>query len=208
MNYSLIFDLILVAILGISAFIMSGKGLFKLIYKISSILITVIAVIMFSSSVEKYIETSPVGGRISQAVELHLTSDDPTVNDNRLSEMPDYIARSVNDIKENTVAPIVTDIIISLISAIIIYLIVKLLLYILFFFIKGIFKLPVLKQVNRLAGVCVGFVSGLIIVYIACGILSINISNSTEIRNVIDNTYILKYFYDNNLLMSIFINNI
>ena len=208
MNYSLILDLILIAILIISAFVMSGKGLFKLIYKISSILITIIAVIMFSGFVEDYVETSPVGEKIAQSVELHITSENPSENEDGLSEMPDYITRSVNEIKENTVAPIVTDIIVSLISAIIIYLIVKLILYMLFFFIKGMFKLPVLKQVNRLAGVCVGFVSGLIIVYIACGILSVNVSNTTEIRYVIDNTYFVKYFYDNNLLMSIFINNI
>lgn len=208
MNYSLLLDLILVAILIISAFVMSGKGLFKLIYKISSILITIIAVIMFSGFVENYVGTSPVGEKIAQSVELHITSENPSENEDGLSEMPDYITRSVNEIKENTVAPIVTDIIVSLISAIIIYLIVKLILYMLFFFIKGMFKLPVLKQVNRLAGVCVGFVSGLIIVYIACGILSVNVSNTTEIRYVIDNTYFVKYFYDNNLLMSIFINNI
>ena len=208
MNYSLLLDLILVAILIISAFVMSGKGLFKLIYKISSILITIIAVIMFSGFVENYVGTSPVGEKIAQSVELHITSENPSENEDGLSEMPDYITRSVNEIKENTVAPIVTDIIVSLISAIIIYLIVKLILYMLFFFIKGMFKLPVLKQVNRLAGVCVGFVSGLIIVYIACGILSVNVSNTTEIRYVIDNTYFVKYFYDNNLLMSIFINNV
>ena len=208
MNYSLLLDLILVAILIISAFVMSGKGLFKLIYKISSILITIIAVIMFSGFVENYVGTSPVGEKIAQSVELHITSENPSENEDGLSEMPDYITRSVNEIKENTVAPIVTDIIVSLISAIIIYLIVKLILYMLFFFIKGMFKLPVLKQVNRLAGVCVGFVSGLIIVYIACGILSVNVSNTTEIRYVIDNTYFVKYFYNNNLLMSIFINNV
>jgi len=208
LNYSLILDLILIAVLGISAFVMSGKGLFKLIYKISSILITIIAVIMFSGFVEDYVETSPVGEKIAQSVELHITSQNPSENEDGLSEMPDYITRSVNEIKENTVAPIVTDIIVSLISAIIIYLIVKLILYILFFFIKGIFKLPLLKQVNRFAGVCVGFVSGLIIIYIACGILSVNVSNTTEIRYVIDNTYFVKYFYDNNLLMSIFINNV
>ncbi len=205
MNYSIVLDIALIAILAISAFVMSGKGLFKIIYKIASIVVTIVAVIMFSGAAEDFVASSALGSKINESVEYYVLSEDVTSGTESLEEMPEYLTETVNNIKTNTVAPAITDIIISIVCAVLIYLIVKILLYILFFFVKGLFRLPVLKQVNRLAGMCVGLISGLIIVYIVCAVASINIANSAEIRRIIDKKYLVRYFYDNNLLMGIFI---
>lgn len=205
LNYALIYDILLVAVILISAFVMSGKGLFKILYKATSIIVTVLVVVSCSNNVSELISDSPIGRNIATSVEMHILSDDTVEESQNIDVMPEYINKMVTDIKTNTVAPAVTGVIINVISAICIYIAVKILLYILFFFIKGVFKLPLLKQASRLAGVCVGIISGMIIVYMICAIISLNIANSDEIRMVIDNTYLVKYFYDNNLLMTLII---
>ena len=81
----------------------------------------------------------------------------------------------------------------------------KLILYLVFMLIEGIFSLPMLNGANRLLGGCIGLLSGIVLIYILCGVLSLNVSNSVEIREIIDKTYIVKYFYDYNILMNLFV---
>ena len=64
-------------------------------------------------------------------------------------------------------------------------------------------KLPVLKQINKLAGGAAGLVKGLLIVWIAA-ILVMILSNTPigiKIAADIDGNVFLKFLYDKNLIM-------
>ena len=216
MNYSIILDIILVAVLVISTWIAAKKGIFKSIYKLSSIVLTIIAVLLLSEPVGNMIESSGVGIKIDQMVYTALIADKEydselgkmvsTGEEKNISDLPAFVSDAVETAAENAIVPAVSEIVKKLVCAIIIYLLAKLLLFLIFLVIDGMFKLPLLKSANKLLGGVAGLISGLLIIYIVCGIASLNVQNSAVIREAVDSTYIVKYFYDQNLLMNLFIN--
>ncbi len=215
MNYSIIFDIILVAVIVISTWLAAKKGIFKSIYKLSSIILTIIAVLLLSEPVGNMIESSGLGIKIDQMVYTGLIADKEydselgkmvsTGEEKNISGLPAFVNDAVETAAENAIVPAVSEIVKKLVCAIIIYLLAKLLLFLIFLVIDGMFKLPLLKSANKLLGAVAGLISGLLIVYILCGIASLNVQNSALIREVVDGTYIVKYFYDQNLLMNLFI---
>ncbi len=216
MSYSIILDIILVAVLAISTWVAAKKGIFKSIYKLSSIALTIVAVLLLSEPVGNMIESSGLGLKIDQMVYTGLIADKEydkelgkmvtTGEEENVSSLPEFVNNAVETAAENAIVPAVSEIVKKLVCAIIIYLIAKLLLFLIFLVIEGMFKLPLLKSANKLLGAAAGLVSGVLIVYIVCGIASLNVQNSAAIREVIDGTYIVKYFYDQNHLMNLFIN--
>lgn len=215
MNYSIIFDIILVAVIVISTWLAAKKGIFKSIYKLSSIILTIIAVLLLSEPVGNMIESSGLGIKIDQMVYTGLIADKEydselgkmvsTGEEKNISGLPAFVNDAVETAAENAIVPAVSEIVKKLVCAIIIYLLAKLLLFLIFLVIDGMFKLPLLKSASKLLGAVAGLISGLLIVYILCGIASLNVQNSALIREVVDGTYIVKYFYDQNLLMNLFI---
>lgn len=215
MNYSIILDIALVLILGISTWIAAKKGIFKSIYKLSSIVLTIIAVVLLSGPVGNMVESSGLGIKIDQMVYTSLIADKEydenlgkmvsTGEEENVSGLPEFVNDAVATVAESAVVPAVSEIVKKLVCAIIIYLVAKLLLFLIFLFIDGMFKLPLLKSANKLLGAAAGLISGLLIVYIVCGIASLNVQYSAVIREIIDGTYLVKYFYDQNYLMNLFI---
>lgn len=216
MNYSIILDALLVLILGISTWIAARKGIFKSVYKLSSIVLTIIAVVLLSGPVGNMVESSGLGIKIDQMVYTGLIADKEydkdlgkmvsTGEEENVSGLPEFVNEAVANAAESAVVPAISEIVKKLVCAIIIYLVAKLLLFLIFLFIDGMFKLPLLKSANKMLGAAAGLVSGLLIVYIVCGIASLNVQYSAVIREIIDGTYLVKYFYDQNYLMNLFIN--
>ena len=216
MNYSIILDALLVLILGISTWIAAKKGIFKSVYKLSSIVLTIIAVVLLSGPVGNMVESSGLGIKIDQMVYTGLIADKEydkdlgkmvsTGEEENVSGLPEFVNEAVANAAESAVVPAISEIVKKLVCAIIIYLVAKLLLFLIFLFIDGMFKLPLLKSANKMLGAAAGLVSGLLIVYIVCGIASLNVQYSAVIREIIDGTYLVKYFYDQNYLMNLFIN--
>ena len=216
MNYSIILDIALVLILGVSTWIAAKKGIFKSVYKLFSIVLTIIAVVLLSGPVGNMVESSGLGIKIDQMVYTGLIADKEydkdlgkmvsTGEEENVSGLPEFVSDAVSTAAESAVVPAISEIVKKLVCAIIIYLVAKLLLFLIFLFIDGMFKLPLLKSANKLLGAVVGLISGLLIFYIVCGIASLNVQYSAVIREIIDGTYLVKYFYDQNYLMNLFIN--
>ena len=216
MNYSIILDIVLLLILGISIRISAKKGIFKSVYKLFSIILTIVAVVLLSGPVGSMVESSGLGIKIDEMVYTGLIADKEydkelgkmvsTGEEENVSGLPEFVNDAVATATENAVVPAISEIVKKLVCAIIIYLVAKLLLFLIFLVIEGMFKLPLLKSANKLLGAAAGLVSGLLIVYIVCGIASLNVQYSAAIREIIDGTYLVKYFYDQNHLMNLFIN--
>ena len=68
---------------------------------------------------------------------------------------------------------------------------------------KGITKLPVVKQIDKLGGFALGAVEGLLTVYIVFAILML-FNSSPSFRNVyetIEASKIARFFYENNFIV-------
>lgn len=96
------------------------------------------------------------------------------------------------------------DIFINIISVIVVFLVAKTLLTVIMGMIDNFFKLPLLKDFNRILGLILGIAKGLLIIYIIFTILTPLIMMSPEgyISEVTYNSNIGLYFYNNNIILN------
>jgi len=215
MSTWMIFDLVAVAVILLCFIINLKKGLIKCIYKIVSLGVTVALVFVFMEPVEQMIERTGFGIKIDEAVyNLVITEDkyneetgkiDKADDTAALNNLPVYIENSVSEFKEGAIAPAVSNVVKKLMAGIIIFIIAKILLSLLFMLIDGLFRLPGLKTVNMLLGGAVGILYGIVVIYLLCGVISLDVSHSLELREIIDKTFVVKYFYDYNIIMNLFL---
>ena len=101
----------------------------------------------------------------------------------------------------------ITDSVLGLIAIIFLYIAIRLFLFMLFKILGLVFELPLLRSVNKLAGALIGIVNALFIVYILTGamVLFLPADVSRTVQEAVSQTYITKYFYENNILLKLFI---
>ena len=211
-------DIVLLLIFIFSIVRAAKRGLLKSIYRIASVIITIILISVLSVPVTTMLEESQAGAVIYRSVNEKITSQ----TDKMLSEgksgidtesvwnMPEYIKTipELNQAAENmaaTTTHVITNIIIKLIACICLYIVIRLLLSVLFMLLEGFFKLPVLKNINSFAGIIAGIVNTAAIVYVVCAGISLDLPLFDSFKDIISQTYIIKYFYNYNLLMNLFI---
>lgn len=99
----------------------------------------------------------------------------------------------------------ITCMILNAISYIVVFIIALVLVRIVANILDIISKLPILNSINKIGGLCVGLVHGLIILWVLCVVLTI--FSSTEIGKVlyeqINSSVLLSFIYNNNWFMHI-----
>ena len=228
MFLSIIFDIIVALILIFCIYCSAKKGFLGSSYKFFSIILTLILMFMFqttisdwlrSTDVGKYIETTIYDSLIKKSEDTNTSeeiTDDkeniftslglPKIYDNLLKDEIDSINNTKDNIVKN-VATALTDSLINIVSIIILYILIRFLLFLLYKITNFIFRLPILKSLNKLLGAVVGLIQGLFVVYILCALLIwFSPKNDTNsIQTTINDTIITQYFYNNNLLINFFI---
>lgn len=115
-----------------------------------------------------------------------------------------YTALSVNSFKDY-VAGYLTGIVINAMAFSGTFLVLIVALWALCFALDIISKLPLLKQVNKTAGLIAGVIHGLIVVWI--GFIVLTIFQSTELgqeaMRLIEEDQVLSIIYDNNVILSL-----
>ena len=105
----------------------------------------------------------------------------------------DYISKELANMIVNTI------------SFIILYVLISIAIRIIISVADVIAKLPLVKEVNKLAGVAVGLAEGLIVVWIF--FIVVTALTSTEFGQIVmeqvKNNHILSFIYDNNLLLKL-----
>ncbi|HAL63075.1 MAG TPA: hypothetical protein DCO93_01365 [Clostridiales bacterium] len=127
--------------------------------------------------------------------------------------MVSSIKKTVSQMTEikNNVMEVITDavtlMILKVIAMILVFLLVRIFVFLLLKLLESLFRLPGLKMINRTLGAVLGVINALLLVYIICGAVSLfaPAEKLILIEETVKNTYILKYFYENNLLISLFI---
>lgn len=106
----------------------------------------------------------------------------------------------IMDMVSNELASVV----ISIISLVLIYILVRIGLAFLQTLLKGIAKLPVFKQMDKLGGFAFGALEGLLTIYIVFSVLMLFNANPAfkTVFDALDASVLAKYFYQNNFIIS------
>ncbi len=166
---------------------------------------------LVSDKVEKVVDFTDVGSKISDEVNFIDKLSIPSVMKNALLENNTkdiYVAMAVDNFKEY-VCNYLTRTIINAAVFLIIFIIVRIGISVISMTLDLISKLPLLNGLNKTAGLFAGFFHGIIIIWVGC--LIITVLGSTPIGQYffgeISNNPLLSMIYNNNLLLR-FITNI
>lgn len=221
----LVLDILVILIFAICIRFAVKKGFINASYNIVSIILTIVLMFCFQSSLSAYITNSAFGDtvrqRISKTLETRTENEDveKIENEKELSKtlgLPMFFTEFLSD-TDNKVEVVKTQMIdeisknvtaslMNVISIILLFITIRILLFLFKKIIGFVFEMPVLRSVNSIAGAIIGIINGLFIIYLVCGCLLWFLPQefSKDVTLAIDNSYIFKYFYNNNLLLKIF----
>ena len=212
----MIVDLIILVIVILSIILGRHKGLTVCLVNFFSLIIALVVALMLYKPVSNYLyEKTPVGENVKQVIKQNIPMSEEEFQigeDSILPEaMKNYIndqAQNANQTKDEAIENVSTELskeIINIISFVIIFIVVRIALLLVKVISKIITKLPILKQIDHLGGAIVGAVEGIILVYFAFAIIS-TISpmlENTKVLEQINDSYVGKTMYNNNVLMKV-----
>lgn len=227
-----VLDIILAAIILFFVIVSSKKGFISSSKNIITLILTVTLLASMQGVVLEALQNSPLGDNIKKTVSENVmktyeaeqipenvdTSDtEKSVMICRAMSLPTFLSdsieesiRQMSEIKNN-VMEVITDAITSLIMRIIalllLFILVRIFVFLAVKFLESLFQLPGLKTINRTLGAVIGVINALLAVYIICGAIGIFVPTDklSVISRIVDQTMLLKYFYNNNLLFSLFV---
>ena len=230
MNY--IFDGILVIMAACIIGFSIKKGFISASKKILALIITAVLLSSVQPAMLRALQSTPASDAIRRIVAKNISatykrealSEDTDTTETEETQaaisamkfpkfMQNSISKTVAGMTEikNNVMEVITDavtlMILKLLSVILLFLVIKLLVFLVLKLLEGLFELPGLKTINRLLGACLGIINALLLIYIICGAVSLPTPTDklVLVEETVQKTYIVKYFYENNLLMSLFV---
>ena len=122
--------------------------------------------------------------------------------------MEKYVDDAVNKTKTQIVieaSNIISEKVINIGVILAIFVIVRVLLILLVFVADIITELPIIKQFNDVGGLLYGIVKSLLIVYVLLAVVFFIVytTGNTTISDTISNSFLTKFFYNNNILLNI-----
>ena len=230
MNF--ILDLILILAIAACIIFSMKKGFISVSKSLLAIILTLVLMSSMQPVLLGLLEGSVFGDRVKERVLENITSvyeKEDFKKDTKTSDadtadkiceslgFPNFVEKSIKATlsglyeAEKNVMDVITEsvtiMILKVLSMILVFIIVRLLVFLLVKLLALIFELPGLKTINKTMGAILGIVNAMLIVYIVCAAVSLFMP--AESRIVIDETvrktYILKHFYENNVLMLMFV---
>lgn len=209
----IILDIILVAIIALNVFICYKKGLVKLAVGLIAVLVSVIlAVLLYKPVSNIIINNTELDEKIKSAITENFVNEEETTEETEDNGFMKYIEKYVEDPVNKTKNEIVVEAsgviatkLIDIIAMVSIFIVARLVLILLTFVTDMITSLPILKQFNELGGILYGLIKALLIIYVllAIAFFIVYTIGSTGLADAIANSFITKFFYNNNLLLSI-----
>jgi len=101
------------------------------------------------------------------------------------------------------ISKVLAQIVIDVISLVVLYLLIRIGLIFVKFILKGISKLPVFKQVDKVGGFALGAVEGLLSIYILFAIITL-FRTSPQLKvffDAVDKSLIANFFYQHNFII-------
>lgn len=208
MEYGLLIGVIV--FLAAAGFYGYARGMVKILLSMIAMIVTIILTTILAVPVGKIIkEVTPVYNNMYETVEEYVKEHNVIdVNSVNNLDLPKQIKEKIADSEEiidnyeKFVATEITDTAFNagvyLILLVVIYIIVKAIITMLDF----VAKLPLLKEVNKMGGFAIGIIYGVVVIWIACLILTACSSKpwAKDIFTAINNNSFLGFIYNNNLI--------
>lgn len=127
-----------------------------------------------------------------------------------LNSLPDVLSEKMglDEVKQNAGLNITTkisDAAINVLSWFIIYLVAQIILNIVVAILDGIMSLPLLREINNIAGLGIGILIGVFRIYIILAVIYFiaTVVNISPVMNVLNNSTLVAAMYNNNLLLKL-----
>lgn len=207
----MVLDIILIAFLGLSVFLGFRKGLISKIIGIAGFGIAILMALMLQSSVVKFMNnTLPVGKQINDTVYENVNNivkENKTDNDfyNEILKVIQGTTEQEKEAKIRELSNSITDFILRGISFIGVFILTYIIVLILGVMLNGIFSLPILNSVNKLGGMGIGFVLGLLQIWIILAIISFlsPMDFMLKTNELISSSTLVNLMYNNNFVTAI-----
>ena len=207
---SLILDILCVLLIWVMGAKGYKKGLVKGIFGILSFVVSGIITAIIYKPVSEYIMDIPfvknnmvvLGDKISGLLS--------TPAQEEISKLPHWLydtAYKTSETANTAVTNAAVTIIVNIFCIVVIYLLVKVALKLFEGIFNAVMKLPGLNLVNRAGGMACGIITSVAVLWIVLAIVVLFAGTEIfkSVNETIQTTSVLKYFYNNNLLMKMII---
>jgi len=221
-------DIILVILLVATAIWGAYKGGIKIIASLVSFVLAFVLAYTLANTVGNYVRNTSFGSVIEQAVETRILdnkedmTDDNDINNDEIKEeenadaiakieqaVGDKVEEVISQNKELLAEKIINAVFYGM-GFLLTFIAVKLALFIIFLVVELIFKLPVLKSFNRIAGCVLELLLTVIKVWMVLGLISFMapLEFMQGVTNLIGESVITKLLYEHNIIVSLIIGKI
>ncbi len=195
---------IVVSVIIVAAYVIgSRRGLVKTVWNAVSWIAAVAAVFLLIQPAVEVVQKTPVADNLNAKI-YTMMQEKPEESIQRESAMPKFMTENtdiIDSISEKT-AEDITALVLKIAVGLSLFIIIKLVLLILFAVINAISRLPFVNSTNKLLGGLLGVVNIMFVIYALCAAITLMTDNE-EIFGIINSSYVIKYFYDNNILMQL-----
>ena len=191
----IIIDIILIAIIVLSAFLGYKKGLVKLGAKLfAGIIAIIITIIMYKPVSGMIINNTTIDEKIENAI-IQNTTNFINENDKMQNGITEHVEKNVLPEQAENLSKNV----VYVITALVLFIAVKIILSIIISLMDFVANLPILKQFNEIGGIIYGIVRGTLIVCICVLLIGVYTKMKPEstLNNNIQNSYLTKIIYEN-----------
>ncbi len=205
------------AILVINALIGLRVGFIKTIFSLVSMMIALLLTVWLSPNVNTMLKSNDkfhdmITERVEKMLDLQEEKEGITDGEEFIEglPLPKSIKETLIENKDKGIGNIkdyiteyVTGVIINAFAFILTFVLALIVLWALCFALDIISKLPLLNQINKLAGLAAGLLHGLVIVWLAFILLTVfgGAKFGQEAFVMIEKSEILSYIYNNNMLL-------
>lgn len=189
----ILIDIILIAILVLSAFFGYKKGLVKLGAKLfAGIIAIIITIIVYKPVSGMIINNTQIDEKIGDTI---LQNTEKAINENIHNNLTSQIGNKILPAEAENISKWV----VYAVTAIVLFIAVKIILSIIISLLNFVANLPILKQFNEVGGIIYGLVRGILIVFICVLLMGVvtKIKPESDLNDKIQNSYVTKIIYKN-----------
>ena len=207
----IVFDIVIVLILLFSIFLGYKKGLVNVGFNLFAIIISIAVTLIFYSPITNVvINNTQIDENIEKVIidngtkEVEQNTENSTVT-SYIQNYAEGLAQNAQNTAVQTAAHSIAINAVGIGVMILLFIVTRLALSILKIATNIITKIPIIKQCNEIAGIAYGILRGLIIVYVILAITFFVsfLSGDSTINTIIENTYVTKLFYNNNIILKL-----
>lgn len=229
----MIIDIVIIAIIALSAFMGYKKGLAGILVSIISLFLAIILGVLLQGSVADYLyNKTEVGKTIESSISTMInenienignvkeqvedSNDEKNVEENEVKEndKKDYKENFLNnffdedELKNQVVqdsAKKLTFVILKGLAFIGIFILVFLICYIIRMILNIVFSLPILGTINKAGGIVLNVAKSVFMIWLVLALVSFVtfIPLFANVANMIDSSIITKFLFENNLIVNI-----